>query len=289
MLVAVFGSSKSGKTHFAIRCARPLYLAYLDPRADIDQMLLRAEEDFPGEVYKLVLPPIPYEQLHGTPDEAKQRVKAVEDFAKWARAQALEDEANGKPAGTFVLDGGTMFKGYVEEDILGASATLGFRAKRGERGAPSTFDYAKSNGALRDFVSAFSGSPLDVVITWEGRMTYRDVMDGDTKRSIPTGKYKTTMPDRVPFAMNAEVETLFTIEDVVSENKKVGEKVVPKIRIGWNGYSPELQGRTMNAKDFAGLKRLFLIDVPAATIDEVLAPLGSEVREVNTGGLGDSE
>lgn len=282
MIVAVFGWSKTGKTHFAIRCQRPLYLAYLDPRPDIEQMLLAAEAEFPGKVHILRLAPVSYENL--TREEAASRVKKVEDFAAWARAQAGEDVSNGLPGGTFVLDGGTMFKGYTEKDLLGESATLGYRAKKGERGGPSTFDYAVSNGALRDFVSAFSGSALDVVITWEGRMTYKDVWDGDVKRSQATGRYKTTMPDRVPFAMNAEVETLFAIEDVVADNKKVGEKVVPKIRIGWNGYGPHLQGRLMNAKDFAGLKRLFLADLPDEQEAE-LAPLGTEVREANTAGL----
>ena len=272
MVITVFGDSKTGKTHFAIRCARPLYLAYLDPRPDIHQMLLKAEsEGYEGPVELLVIPPIPYKDLSRY--EAEARVRKVEAFGEWAREQAA-----GGSGGTFVLDGGTMFRGYLEKALIGESQTLGWRAEKGERGGPSRFDSVKSNSAMRDFVGQFAGSALDVIFVWEGRQIYSN--------DQPTSRYKTTMPKQVPFALNAQVETLVVLEPVVVNQQQVGYTAVPEIRIDWNSYDLGLYDRRLPAMGFDALKRLFLVDVPAGTAEESLLVPGNTYTRANNEGLG---
>ena len=212
IILSLFGDTKSGKTHFAVRSSRPLYIAYLDPNAALDFHLAKAsQEGYEGEVFKCVVPPMAYDDLTGP--LAHQYVERVEAFAAWARKEAKERKAAGLPTGTFVVDGMTMLKGYYEKDLLGESATLGWRAAKGERGGPSTFDYAKSNGALRDFVSQFMGAALDVVVIWEGRQDYAG------GEPVP-GKFHTTMPAGVPFAITCEAEVYVELEKIV-ENQLV--------------------------------------------------------------------
>lgn len=275
VILAVFGESKSGKTHFAVRCQRPLYIAYLDPNTNLDYHLLNAEKQYPGDVYKLVIPPIRYEDL--SKYEAQTRVDRVEEFAKWARAEAEQAVEAGKPAGTFVIDGCTLLKGYLEKALLGESTTLGWRPAKGETGGPNRFAYAQSNAYIRDIVSGFVHSKLDVVLVWEGRPVYSN---GEL-----TSRYKSTMPLQVPFAVNAQVETLVALEPIVENGVRVGMQAVPELRIGWNAYSMDLQDRRMPAVDFATLKDIFLADVPGVVAAEMLRPAGEEVIRANLGSI----
>ena len=276
VIVMVFGDSKTGKTHFAVRCERPLYIAYLDPNTNLPYHLLKAEkEGFVGEVFMKVIRPIEYDQL--TEKEAEKRVKEVEQFANWARAKALRDVADGKPAGTFVLDGATMLKGYVEKWKLGESQTFGWRAKAGERGGPSIFDNVKRNAKVKEMVAAFAGSPLDVVWVWEGRPVY---IGGER-----TARFKTSMPGQVPFAVNAEVETTKVFSPLIVDNVKIGSKVTAMVRIGYNAYGLHLEDRMMPAMGFKGLKELFLVDVPKGTEESTLAE-EQEYEVASTAGPG---
>ena len=276
LIVTVYGDSKSGKTHFAVRCERPLYMIYLDPLPSLDFALLKAEaEGYTGDVYKLVIPPmakkvgdawVGQDYEHFSKADAERIVDEVKQAADHARASAAVDTLAGRPGGTLVVDGMSMFKGYLEKAVLGESASLGWRAERGERGGPSRFDYAKSNAAMRDFVMQFSGSKLDVVLVWEASRVY---VGGE-----PTNRFKSTRPDRLPYCISAEVETVKVKEPVVRNNETVGTRVVPHLRIGWNTYDPALEDRLMLARGFDGLKRLFLVDVPAKRVEEELRPEG---------------
>lgn len=287
--VAVFGAAKTGKTYFAVRSERPLYIAYLDPNPNLDAQLVQSEQDgFTGEVYKLVIPTMKYSLL--TDDEATKRVRMVEQFADWARATARTKAAAGEPTGAFVIDGAVKLKGYIEKMLLGESATLGYRAQRGQRGGPSTYDYAASNAYMMDVVSAFAGVPLDVVTTWEGRRIWDPTFD-DTGRRVgasPTDRYSSSMPDVASYAIGAQVETFIDQVPIVVDNKLTGQyRYENKIRIGWNAYAGYLQGRTMKAKTFKELKALFLGDLD----DSMLEPEGTVVNPVvlNSEGLGGSD
>lgn len=212
-VVTAFGGPKKGKTRFALESQRPLYLVYMDTNPTLDQMLLRSNVEWGDEVYFITFPPMNYEDL--TQAEATSRVNKVAEFAEWAKANARERVAQGKNGGTFVLDGATYYKGYQEKAILGESATLGYRAKKGEHGGPSTFDYAKSNAAVFDFIAGFARQPLDAVFLFEGRPVYQKGLDASGREtSTRTSQWRSTRPERVPFAVNAEVELLTTLERI---------------------------------------------------------------------------
>lgn len=273
MILTVFGDSKTGKTHFATHSGRPLYMIYMDPNTSLDFALLKAEADgFKGPVQKLVIPPlakwangewIGQDYDHFSKGDAERIVSEVKQAADSARAQAAIDVAAGKPGGTLVVDGMSMFKGYLEKAVLGESASLGWRAERGERGGPSRFDYAKSNAAMRDFVMQFSGAKLDVILVWEASRVYAG--------GEPTDRFKSTRPDRLPYCISAEIETVKIKEPVVKDNVQVGTRVVPHIRIGWNTYDPSLEDRLMKANGFDALKRLFLVTLPEKREEELRA------------------
>src|SRR3990167_4553623 len=95
VICTVFGASKSGKTHWSVRCDRPLYVVYADPNTSLDYALLKAEEDgFTGLVYKLVIPPFngkPFEEF--TKEDAQSITDRIETFAESARAAAMEAKA----------------------------------------------------------------------------------------------------------------------------------------------------------------------------------------------------
>ena len=278
-LVFVFGAPKTGKTHFALRSGNPRYVAYLDTLPVLEYAVLKAgtEGYDPKAVEFLKVPPLlgkSYEDF--TQADAQRIVQAVEDFAATARNKARAAKAAGQPVGTFVLDGMTLLKGYYEKAILGESATLGYRAEKGERGGPSRFAYARSNAALRDFVTQFAVSPLDVVMTWEGRPKWED--------DKPTARYKSTRPDLLPYCVNAEVETIKILEPVVERNVQVGERVIPSLRIHYSSYDPALDGRVMKARGFTALKEVFLATLDEA--EELLLPQTAPVVEV-AAGLGD--
>ena len=57
-----------------------------------------------------------------------------------------------------------------------------------------------------------------------------------------------------------------------------GMKAVPKVRIGWNAYSYELYGRTMPARTFDQLRKLFTQDLPAGKHNDTLDPAHEIVR-----------
>lgn len=250
IILSLYGDSKTGKTHFAVRSDGPRYIAYLDPNAALEFHLAKAYADgFTSDVYKCIIPPVPYDDLSGP--MAHNYVAQVEDFAKWARAQASADVKAGKPGGTFIVDGMTMLKGYYEKDLLGESATLGWRAAKGERGGPSTFDYAKSNGALRDFVSSFMAADLDVILIWEGRQDYAG------GEPLP-GKFHSTMPVGVPFAITCEAQVFVELTPVVVNQVQTGTKPEPRVRITRNTYGLEFFNRDFAANGFVGLKRLLL-------------------------------
>lgn len=277
IIVTVFGATKTGKTQLVTRCARPLYIAYLDtlPEATLDQHLLRAEEEgYEGDVHKLVIPPIKYRLL--TSEEAESRVRRVENFADWAKAEAKTT------GGTFVLDGAIKLKGYIEKYLLGDSATLGYRAQRGQRGGPTPFAYAESNTYLMDFISSFAGSDLDVVLTWEGRRKFVDRIDENGRKSSnATDDFRSSMPETSSFAINVQVETLVEMEPIIVDNKRVGVQAKHKVRVDWGSCPSYLRGRTFPAKGFDQLKELLLGDLPA---DKVLDE-PHEVVRANTEGL----
>lgn len=272
VVASIFGRYGTGKTHLVLRCARPLFVVTLDLKDTLDQHLLATAEEFPGPVEYVKLPPIRYSLL--TVEAAQRRVDAVWDLADKARRVAREADG-----GTFVIDGGKILKGYIEKAELGESATLGYRPDKGGRGI-LPIEYGRTNELLRQLIASFVGSPMDFAITFEGRRVYLDTRDEQGKpKSVRTERFNTTAPDNLGYVIKAEVETLMTLEDVVVENKVVGKRAVPKVRIGWNAYDPMLIERTMPAKTFAQLKALFLAKVPA---EEVLDPFGTAVHEVAT-------
>lgn len=278
LLLEVFGQSKTGKTHLAVRAERPLYVVMLDPNDNLDlHMLNMTKEGFEGEVWDRRYAPMRYSLL--TQDEAERRVNAIWAFADWARNKAREEAGNGKPGGTFVLDGGRMFKGYLEKTRLGESTTLGWRAKRGERGGPSKYEYAITNQEMKDFICSFVGTPLDFVITYEGREEWTPKYDPDTGRTAdaPSGRWESTSHLGTAFGLKAQVETLKVRErHPTGEPGKFVEVVVPKVKLHWNSYGLYLEERTMPAHTLIELKKLFLGDLAA---EDVLDEPGTvEVR-----------
>lgn len=275
MIVTVYGATKTGKTHFALRAPRPLYLVYLDPNANMDAHLLKAEaEGMDGEVNFLAFPPLEYKLL--TNEEAHRRIGLIEDFARQARAE--------QKGGTFVVDGCIMLKGLYEKALVGESPTLGFRAAAGSRAGYSTYDFAKSNGALRDFVQAFVGSDLDVIITWEGRFVWKESTDeNNKKKSVKTSEVRTSMPDALPFAINLNMETMMVISK--TPDGQGGQRMVvePVFRLGWNSYDTiKWSGMVIPAVPFELLKAMLLSDLPAP---ETALPMGAEIVRANTESL----
>ena len=282
IILDVSGAPKTGKSHFAAHAARPLYIVYSDPNTNLDAILLKADDDLKEAglatepVFRLVMEPVPYEDL--TRDEAVDRMAKAQQFAAWARQQ-------GK-GGTFIVDGGTYLKGYFEKAILGESATLGFRAAKGQKG-PSPIEYAKSNTALKDFVSGFVGSDLDVILTWEGKEIWKENWaDGRMKRE-PTGKFKTGSPPSLGFVTSAYIETVMVLEPQfrLEEGVKVpsGTKVAHRIRIGPNGYNPALYDMLLPVENPDELKSLLFAqravpeEIEGATADGELKRVDPEV------------
>lgn len=264
-----------------------MYVAHLDPNDNIDEHLVaRDKAGFQGEAFVVKCPPIPYKLL--TVEKAEEYVKSVEDFATWARAKAREDEAAGRPTGVFVIDGGRKLKGYIEKWKLGDSATLGYRAKQGERGI-SQIQYSETNAYLADIVNAFVGSPLHLVVTFEGKEDWTEVRDADTGRKTrqPSGKITTTMPRGTSFSLNAQLEAFVEEVPLVVNNQKVGSSYEHKLRFDWVGFvgMGYLRGRTMPAMSFDQLLALLHSNIPA---EEVLDE-PHEVVKVNMEGFQEEE
>lgn len=249
-IVCYFGDAGTGKSYNLIRAGRPLYLVYLDPNPLMDYHLQMARKDgLTDEVYPLAFNPLPYNQL--TQEEAERRVREIEQFAVDARAE--------KKGGVFGIDGAIMLKGLYERAVVGESPTLGYRPKKGER-APSTFEYAKSNNALRDLIQSFIGSDLDVVLTWEGRSVWAETTDGKT---IKTTRMRSSMPDQLKFPVQANIETRLAVEKVDGVDTQV-----PKLFIHWVKMSLGLAGKTLPPVDFATLKNLFLASMPEVSAEQ---------------------
>lgn len=260
VIVNITGESKSGKTHLAIRSSSPRYIVYLDRNTTLAYQLLKAEEDgFPvredlDEVLEIA--PLPYADL--TSEEAEDRVNRVWAFAKQATQKSEARGANGEQGGTFIVDGALLLKGYMEKWRLGDSATLGYRAKRGERGV-SQVQYAETNALFNDFVSLFAGKNIDLILTWEGRRVWEEYYDeSGSRQRRPTNLFRSSGPENMSYAVNAEVQTMAVSEDVIENNRVVGKKYSHRVMIGFNAFNTGMRGRTVKVNSFQELKELFL-------------------------------
>jgi hypothetical protein len=278
VVVNITGESKSGKTHLAIRSEGPRYVAYLDRNTSLPFQILKANEegfewDEVNEEIEEILP-VPYESL--TVDGAEQRVKLVESLALLAILRAKTLASEGRHGGIFIVDGALLLKGYIEKWKLGDSATLGYRAKRGERGV-SPLQYAESNAYFNDFVSRFAGQNIDLVLTWEGRRIWEEYYD-DTgaKQRRATNRFRSTGPESMSYAINAEVQTMAVTEPVVVANKITDQLTVKhRVLIGYNAFNSNLRGRVVKVDSFIELKELFLDGVDDSRF---VAPVPSVVE-----------
>ena len=261
VVVNITGESKSGKTHLALRSEGPRYVAYLDRNTSLSFQILKAAEDgfewdeSNEEIEEIT--PIPYNEL--TVEEAEKRVNKVERLIARAisKSQALASTA--RHGGTFIIDGALLLKGYIEKWKLGESATLGYRAKRGERGV-SPLQYAESNAYFNDLVSRFAGQNIDLVLTWEGRRIWEEYYDdGGSKQRRATNRFRSTGPESMSYAVNAEVQTMAVTEPVIENNKVTDQlRVKHRVLIGYNAFNSNLRGRVVRVDSFKELKELFL-------------------------------
>ena len=284
---SIYGAAKTGKTTLALSGRRPLHEVHLDTNPGIMEALVASAQKHgsDGLTYNIIRP-VQYSAL--TQEEAQRRVASVEADAHAFIAAAEERFAKGESGGTFVLDGGTILKGYYEKAILGESATLGYRAARGERGGPSTFDYAKSNAALFDFIAMFNGAKCDLVLVFEGRRVYKEVFEDGRKVSKATDKYKSTRPDRLPFAISAEVETLKVMTSTDPSNNQAPTIVTPSVRIAYSGSTISFDNVVLPVDAFGGtiegLKKLLMGDtIPEDVFNQMQS--GNLVVRANDAGL----
>ena len=263
VVVNITGESKSGKTHLAIRSEGPRYVAYLDRNTSLSFQILKADEEGyswteDDEIEEIT--PIPYDQL--TVEEAEKRVQRVERLVSRAISRSKVLNSEGKRGGTFIIDGALLLKGYIEKWKLGDSATLGYRAKRGERGV-SPLQYAESNAYFNDLVSRFAGQNIDLVLTWEGRRIWEEYYDdGGQKQRRATNRFRSTGPESMSYAINAEVQTTAIVENVIANNKVTDQQTVKhRVLIGYNAFDSNLRGRMVKIDSFKELKELFLNSV----------------------------
>lgn len=249
VIVAVSGGPKTGKSNFATHVQRPLYYVMLDTHDNIRALLADADTAYEGPVYIKRIRSMRYDQL--TEQRAQAILDEVEDFAAWARTEARIAKSEGRPTGTFVLDGMKRFKGYVEKAKLGESITLGWRPTRGGSSI-SRFEYAEANTYLVDFLAAFTNTPLDVVVTFEGTRKYV----GNDR----TDEFRSGAPDGVGYVVNAEVITMMDKEPIVANQQVVGYRTVPKMKIVFNAFSPFLNDRVMKGQTLDELKSMFGLD-----------------------------
>ena len=272
----VFGQAKTGKSFLGVNGPRPLYIVHLDPNDNMRDNLLKAQAaGFEGDVKHLVLRTLPYEML--TVEEALRRVTLIQEFGAAARAQSYEDKG-----GLFFLDGGVMLKGYFEKAYLGESATLGYRAQKGQRGGPSQIEYGATNALLREFITEFVGQPLDFLIAYEGRrkwdVVYEEDAGGRTRKTRqPTETFITAAPERTAFAIKAQLETIKVRRRIVVDNEVVGTVIDNKVLVHWNGYNPAFEGMVLPMEDRAirGIGEVieFLrsgVPQPAAPVERVV-------------------
>lgn len=284
-LVIVYGGYKTGKTDFWNQAQRPLYVVYLDTNPNLETHLIKSSKVWGDEVYKLVLPPMKYEEL--TEAIAKDYLDKIDKFAEWAKQHANERVAEGKYGGTFVVDGATYLKGYLEKYHLGESPTLGYRPKRGERAAYSTYDFVKPNGAMFDFIAGFTRQNLDACFVFEGRPVWGTGTDG---KSFKTDKWRSTRPDRVPYAINAELETLKILERANPADNKSPMLSKFAIRTVYNSEEPKLDHLVLPADDHTlGFQRYKELLLAESVGIEFLQSIGARhedeiVRVGNNGG-----
>ena len=278
VIVNITGESKSGKTHLAIRSEGPRYVAYLDRNTSLAFQILKADtEGFKwnedSEEIELIAP-MPYADL--TVEAAEQHVKKVEALASRALIKSKLLAAQGEHGGTFIIDGALLLKGYIEKWKLGESSTLGYRAKRGERGV-SSIQYAESNAYFNDLISRFAGQNIDLVLLWEGRRIWEDYYtDAGAKQSRPTNRFRSSGPESMSFAINAEVQTTAIVEPVIVNNKVTDQQQVKhRVLIGYNAFNSNLRGRMVKVDSFKELKELFLSGVE----DSRFVPAEAEVVE----------
>ena len=260
LIINITGESKSGKTHLAVRCRGPRYIANLDRNTSLSYQLVRADEEgFTWTDLDEVetITPIPYSDL--TVEEAEKRVRLVETLARRAIEQSKASALLGRHGGTFIIDGALLLKGYIEKWKLGESSTLGYRAKRGERGV-STLQYAESNSYLNDFIGRFAGQNIDLILTWEGRRVWENFSDdAGVRQSRPTNRFRSSGPESMSFAINAEVQTVAIAEPIVENNRVTDQyRIKHRVLIGYNAFSSNLRGRMVVVDSFNELKELFL-------------------------------
>ena len=266
LIVDLTGGPKTGKTHWAVHSPRPLYIVSFDPNPNLDDMLVKAEQDgCKGDVFKKVVPPVSLDKLDRV--KAAKIIKDTKDFGDWAAEQGNN--------GTFVVDGAAYLKGYFEFAILGTSSTLGSRPEAGKSTGVSTFDYAKSNGAIKDFLATLAQGGMDVVMSWEGREKWVN--------SEPIGIYRSSSPKQTGFVSTVFVETTPVFEPVYETTKgvktKIGTNVKHRLRIGPNSDNLALQDKEM---PITGLQQL-------KDILQAFLPKGDAKKQVEAMAMADAE
>jgi len=286
-VLSIYGAPKTGKTTLALTGQRPLHVVYLDTNPGIMEAMVASAKKYGTDgLTHSVHRPLQYSAL--TQEEAQRRIASIEADAHKFLADAEARYAKGEPGGTFVVDGGTMLKGYYEKALLGQSATLGWRASKGERGGPSTFDYAQSNQALFDFIAQFNGAKCDAVFVFEGRRVYKEVFEDGRKVSKATDKYRSSRPDRLPFALSAEIETLKVMERVDPSNAESALITTPSVRVAYSGSTIAFDNTVLPVSAFdgslMGLKQLLMGDtIPDAVFKQMKS--GNSVVRANDAGL----
>ncbi len=278
--VSVHGGPKTGKSHFAFNSKRPLYVVYLDTNPNVHTHMIKSSEKYGDEVYHKIISMGDYADL--TEQRAQEILDEIETFRDWAVAQAYERTLNGEHGGTFIVDGMIFFKGYCEKAILGESVTLGWRPKKGDTTNISTYDYAKSNAAIFEFMTSFVNKPLDAIFVWEGRPIYKDVIDTKGKvQSKRTDAWRSTRPDRIPFGVSAEIEMLKALERIDPSSNTSPYITVPKLRIIMNSENLGLDQMVIPAKTFDEFKR-FLLEPTVGDLDEAV-PAAAVIRASDSG------
>ena len=285
---SIHGGPKMGKSHFAFMSERPLYLVYLDTNPNVHSLLLKTSMVMGDEVYQLIISPRPYKDL--SMKDAQDILDQIESFRDWAVQNALSRVLEGKNGGTFVVDGMYYFRGYCEKAILGESVVLGWRPPPGSTSNISTYDYAKSNAAVFEFVASFVNKPLDAVFTWEGRSIYKDQIDSRGRvQSKRTDAYRSTRPDRMPHMLSVEVEALKTLERLDPSNNQSPLITTPKLRVILSSESIGMDQMVIPSKTFAELKRMML-NPTLGDIDEIKAAVpASAVVRANEAGFPTTE
>ena len=259
IIATISGLPTTGKTETALGTDGPRYFVSLDPNPMWKLSVERSLAKYPGDVFPLRFDPMEYVLL--TPEAALERFKKIEAFGRAARAR--------EKGGTFILDGGTMFKGYLERAYLGESVTLGWRPKKGEKDVGiGTYQYATRNAVFRDFLAGFVGSDLDVLVTFEGRFY--------------NGVFSSTMTKGLDYIAKLPIETA-----VVTETTNGVTSYQHMMVVGQNPYLPEMSGYAMKLTDWKGIRTRLAMGMPdlSEVVPEAkLQRINTEVIEVADAG-----